>query len=404
MRNIWFISKYGCPDYSASVGARGFLLLKQFVKKGKYALQIVSDSNHTSKPPEFEGRYYSEQVSGVEVVWIKTMKYVNPKSLRRILSWLDFEWKLFFLKKSNYPRPDIIIISSLSLLTIVNGILLSSRYKAKLVFEVRDLWPDVLIFAGGYHRLHPAVIFLRFFERLAYRSADLIVGTMPNLKSHVSDIVPCAENKVICIPQGYDPNVDRFSKEVGVCYLKKYIPEDKFIICHAGSIGADNALETFFEAAQMMRENEKVCFVVLGDGYLKSKYQSEYGHLSNVIFAPRVNRSQVKSVLKRVGVLYFAVHDTPLMQCGQSLNKVVDYMAAGRPILASFSGYQSMINEAECGTFVPAGDVSALVDEIVRYSEMTKDELDMTGQRGREWLLENRTFERLADVYLDYLE
>lgn len=403
MKNIWFISKYGTPDYAASVGARGFLLLKQFVLKGHYALQIISDSNHTSSPPKFEGLFYNEKVSGVEVLWINTLKYIYPNSLKRVLSWFDFELKLFFLSKSKFPVPDTIIVSSLSLITILNGIFLRRKYNARLIFEVRDLWPDVLVFAGGYHKLHPAVLFLRFFEKLAYRSADVIVGTMPNLKEHVQEVAPGNCSKVICIPQGYDPNVDLTSVEVPPDYLNKYIPSDKFTICYAGAIGADNALETFFEAAKGMEENADVRFVVLGDGYLKKEYQKKYGGLKNIVFAPRIDRSQVKSVLTRTSILYFSVHDTPLMRTGQSLNKVIDYMAAGRPILASFSGYKSMLNEAECGTFVAAGNVQALICEIERYSQMPSTDLDVMGANGRRWLLKTRTFEQLADDYLKHL-
>ena len=84
----------------------------------------------------------------------------------------------------------------------------------------------------------------------------------------------------------------------------------------------------------------------------------------------------------------------------QSLNKVIDYMLSGKPVLASFTGYPSMINEAECGSYVPAEDVDALSAEIERYASMPVEDRERLGKRGRDWLLKNRKFETLAQDYL----
>jgi glycosyltransferase involved in cell wall biosynthesis len=89
-----------------------------------------------------------------------------------------------------------------------------------------------------------------------------------------------------------------------------------------------------------------------------------------------------------------------VFEYGQSLNKLIDYMYSGRPVLGSYSGLPSMINEAACGEFVPAGDVQALVGAIREWAERPSAELDTMGARGRAWVLSNRSYERLADDYL----
>ena len=62
-----------------------------------------------------------------------------------------------------------------------------------------------------------------------------------------------------------------------------------------------------------------------------------------------------------------------------------------------------MIDEAGSGSFVPAGDSRAVADEIRRLADMGAEELDSMGARGREWLLEHRSYERLAEQYLDVI-
>jgi glycosyltransferase involved in cell wall biosynthesis len=92
-----------------------------------------------------------------------------------------------------------------------------------------------------------------------------------------------------------------------------------------------------------------------------------------------------------------------VLDYGQSLNKLIDYMYSGRPVLGSYSGFPSMIDEADCGEFVPAGDPQALVRALLDWAGRPPAELDSMGARGRAWVMSNRSYERLADGYLGLL-
>ena len=400
--NIWYISKYVAPSYAAKVSARGFLILAALVKAGHRCTLITSDSNHLISAPSFKGKQMVELVDGVEVHWLKTLKYKSARSFGRMLSWLDFEWQLFFTPKKNMDIPDVVVVSSLSLLTILNGLLLRRKYKCKLIFEVRDIWPMVLVASGGISPRNPLVIFLSFLERLGYVKADKVVGTMPNLALHIEKVTG-KKIEAACIPQGVDDGLLEDPLPLSDKYIQEYFPKGKFIVCHAGSIGADNALETFFACARAMQDREDIHFLMVGDGYLREQFQNENSDLKNLTFAPRVEKKQVQSVLEHVDVVYFAVNTSPLWAYGQSLNKVIDYMLSGKPVLASYTGYPSMVNEADCGLFVPAEDVVALSAAIDRFSKMPKEELNEMGLRGREWILTNRRFDNLASQYLDII-
>jgi glycosyltransferase involved in cell wall biosynthesis len=171
-------------------------------------------------------------------------------------------------------------------------------------------------------------------------------------------------------------------------------------VAHVGSIGLTNALDTFLECAQAMSANSHIHFLVVGDGDLRETYRNQYAHLTNLTFAPRVEKNMVQTVLSKCDLLYFAVHVSKVWQYGQSLNKVIDYMMAGKPVVASYTGFPSMINEAECGSYVPAGDVTALQNEVKRYAQMPEAERVVIGARGKSWLLANRRYPKLAADYL----
>ena len=376
--------------------------MRELARMGHRAVILTSDSSHFIVPPDFHGSYRVDVIDRVEFCWIKTLRYGAAKSFRRILSWLDFEWRLWRLPKQRFGRPDAVIVSSLSLLTILNGLWLRRKYGCRLVFEVRDIWPLTMTEEGGYAKYNPFVIGLGIIERLGYRRADVVVGTMPNLEAHVTEVLGY-RRVVHCIPMGVDDLALAADEPLEVDYEARYIPQGKFIVCHAGSIGLTNALDTLLACARALRDHSHIHFLVVGKGDLKARYQELCADLPNITFAPAVKKSMVQSVLARSDLLYFSTHTSKVWKYGQSLNKVIDYMLSGKPIVASYSGFPSMINEAGCGSFIPPGDVEALCNEILHYANMPTDTREAIGGAGRSWLLRNRKYEVLADDYLQLL-
>ena len=229
-RVVWYVSKYVSPRSTNSVGGRGYLLMAEMAKKDCECVIITSDSNHLIRSLQtLKKMYFTECVDGVQICWVRTLKYSAAKSFRRILSWLHFEWRLWRLPKKQFPKPDVVIISSLSLLTILNGFLLRRRYKCRLIFEVRDIWPLTIIEEGGFSRFNPLVLALAYIEKLGYKYSDVIVGTMPNLREHVEEVLGYSK-KTACIPMGINEEAPTILTEFTELYRKKYIPKDKFII------------------------------------------------------------------------------------------------------------------------------------------------------------------------------
>jgi len=198
--------------------------------------------------------------------------------------------------------------------------------------------------------------------------------------------------------------IDISTDLVDESYFDQYFPKGKFFVVYAGTVGITNALDIFFECAQKMAGHENIHFVVLGDGGLRASYQEKYGSLPNLTFAARVEKYQVQSVLSRADVLYLSTFPSEIWRYGQSLNKMIDYMLAGKPVIASYNGYPSMINEAESGYFIPAGDLSALVSKIEALYALPETERVEIGKRGRRWLLENRSYQKIKDDFVkDFL-
>lgn len=224
MACIWYVSKYVSPPGNGSAGGRGYLIMRELARMGHECVIITSDSNKLAEVPVIHEQYQSEQVDGMQLWWVKTVRYEVAKSIRRILSWLDFEWRFWRMPKASLPCPDAIVVSSLSLLTIINGLLLRRRYGARLVLEIRDIWPLTIQEEGGFSRYNPLVLGLALLEKSGYRRADAIVGTMPNLGEHVVEVLG-KPKPTYCIPMGVDEGALAEDQEpLSPSYVETFFP------------------------------------------------------------------------------------------------------------------------------------------------------------------------------------
>ena len=111
-KTIWYISKYCTIENNSSPGSRGWLLVKEFSSKGYKTVVITSNSDEVIDPNVINSNSFQYTKHGVKIIILKILKYSVAKSIRRILSWFDFELVLFYLDKKSLPKPDAIIISS----------------------------------------------------------------------------------------------------------------------------------------------------------------------------------------------------------------------------------------------------------------------------------------------------
>lgn len=397
--NILCISKYASPPNYSKMPARLFVLAREFVKLGHKATLITSNSNHFSTYPHTRKIYNFETVENVHLCWIKTKKYIKTASIARVLSWLDFERKLFELDLKKIDKPDVIIVSSLSIFSIIYGYYLKRKFKSFLVFEVRDIWPLTMTEEGGFSKWHPLVILIGVIEKFGYKKADLVAGTMPRLNLHVKNILGY-EKPFHCSPLGFDP-VNYKEKLIDNNPFDETFPKNKIIIGYAGSMGITNALEPFIETIKLLKDDKNIHFMLVGSGDLKSTFQKQLKECANVTFLPRIGQNEVKYFLQKCDILYLSTKDSRVWDYGQSMNKIVEYMLASKPIIASYTGYPTMINEAGCGYFVNTSNANDLKEKFLNLINLDDSRRRELGKNGKKWIYENRQYSKLAKEYID---
>lgn len=405
--NIWCISKYASPPKYSKWPARLFFLSKEFIKQGHDVTLFTSDATHLGSFPKTRKKYNFEIIDGIPVYWFKTRKYQKTASFSRVLSWLDFEWLLFRFKRKLVNKPDVVIISSLSIFSILYGFFLKRKYDAFLVFEIRDIWPLTMTEEGGFSKYHPLVILIGMIEKFGYKVADLVVGTMPRLDLHVKNRLGYSR-PFHCSPLGFNANdySENFLEEESK--FEHLFPQNKMIIGYAGSIGITNALEPFISAIKMLDTNPYIHFMIVGSGDLKESFEHDLFGCKNVTFLPRIEQNDVKYFLSRCDVLYLSTKYSKVWDYGQSMNKVVEYMLARKPIIASYAGFPSMIDEANCGKFIKPAEGEHIEENIkdafLEMFHLGCEERNRLGERGYQWIKQHREYSYLAQLYIKAIE
>ena len=402
-KNIWLISQYtGSPYYGMNY--RGYYIAKEFVKNGdKVTLFSASYSHLFVNYPKIKGIFTEETIEGINYIWVKSSKYKGSKSIGRVLSMLAFMLKLFLFNIFKREKPDVIIVSSLSLFPILNAYVWSKIFKIEFILEIRDIWPLTLMEVGGMSKYHPLVIFMAWFERLGYKKASYVVSLLPNAKEHMVRS-GMKDDKFRYIPNGINLKEVESYEDI-TQDIKDKFPKDKFIVGYLGTIGIANAMEYFLETAKEMQNNSKIHFVLVGNGGEKEKLQdySRKHNLENVTFIAAIKKVQVQGILKYFDVCYLGWHNKSIYKYGISANKIFDYMYSAKPIINSINIDNDIIIKAKCGLTVKAEDNRAIKEAILELFSTKLSKLEQLGKNGKSYVIKHHDYGELVKKYRELM-
>lgn len=396
-KTIWILNQTaGTPD--SGWGERHYFLSKHW-SKNKWNTTIFSGSyNHLfSNQPKTSNKTFTKEKfeKGITFCWVKIKKY-NPNSIFKLWSMIVFAWKILFIPSNEYEKPSIIIISSMPLFSVIPAYFLSKKYNAKLIFEVRDLWPQTPIHLKGYSKLHPVIIVMTMIEKFGYRMADAIVSVLPNANHYINKISK-TPSKFNYIPNGIDENLvgnEPLSKEIIA-----RIPANKFIVGYTGTLGLANSMEYLIDAVKLLKDELNIHFVIVGDGYLKEKFKNQTEDLMNITFIDKIKKSQVQTIIKYFSICYVGRYGSPLYKHGVSYNKYFDYMLAKKPILESSNLIKDPVELSNCGIIVKPENAEEIKSGILTFTSLSTNEMNKFGQKGYNYVKKYHSFDYLSNKY-----
>jgi hypothetical protein len=383
-KKIWIINQYGSLP-STGIGGRHRHFARELSILGNKVHYISSRLTHNTidkskalTAPEIE------RFEGFVFIRINSIKYKHAHDKKRIINWFYFAYKLLNIKKKINEIPDVIIYSSPSLVGFISAYFLAKKYKAKIVFDVRDIWPLTLIKIGGFSKYNIFIKFLQILEDFAYKNSDYIISSLQGLQKHIHVRVK-TKKKFTWIPNGF-----WFKESIHSIKVKKKIltsiNSQEFSITYTGTIGEANSLDTLIEAMILIKKKNHIHLNIFGEGRLSSSLKSKVKKLNlrNVHFWGKIKKNQIQSVLKASDACVLCWKKSDLYKYGVAANKLYDYLSSGKPIIQSYSGSYDIIKNFKAGITVPAENNLSLSKAIANlYSMSTFNRIKM-GERGKQ--------------------
>lgn len=272
-------------------------------------------------------------------------------------------------------RFDVVFVYGTSpILQAIAGVVIKWAKGARLVTWVQDLWPQSLE-ATGFVRNPRVLGMVAAVVRWIYRRTDLLL-----VPSHAFlPIVSMAANS----PVEYHPNPGEMAfqqKSTPVAPALKL--ESGFNVVFAGNLGTVQAIETILDAAEQLKSQSDIRWVLVGDGS-RSTWTAEQVKargLTNVTLPGRFATEAMPGILAQASALLISLNCSAIM--GQTVpSKIPAYLAAGRPIIASMDGEGArVVREANAGVACAAENAQALAQAVLTLRDENATERERMGK------------------------
>lgn len=397
---IWMINQYaGSPWHGMEY--RHYHLARALAERGHRVVVVSGSHSHLfTRPPRVSRPFTREVIDGVTYCWVAVPRYGPAISVGRVLNMAAFAAALEALPTSRLPRPDAILVSSPSLFPVPIAARWARRFGARLVFEVRDIWPLTLQELGGLSSRHPLIAAMQRLEDYGYRTADSVVSVLPGAGPHMVErgMDPA---RFHYLPNGIDLDGARRSGDAPAA-IRDAVGPGAFTVGFVGTLGRANVLETLIDAARLV-DPEGVRVVVVGHGPERSQLVERAAGARNVAFVGPIPKGDVPAALQLFDACYVGYRRSSLYRFGVSPNKLYDYMAAGRPVLFAADAANQPVQEADCGLTVAPEDPAALAGAISSLATASEAERARLGANARAYVERHHDYHRLADELAEIL-
>lgn len=399
---VVLLSQYFPPEIGATQ-TRMQAFAEYLAARGHRVTVICEFPSHPHGviPEEYGGRIVEDdRTNGYRIlrVWVKTShEKTQTTRMALYLSYMGLATGV----APRAGRADVVFATTPPLFAGAAGLAIARLNRAPFVLDVRDLWPAAAVslkqISGG-----ATLKAAEALERWLYRQAEVVVGVTRPFCDHIAELRD-REPRPVLIPNG---TLDLFFSINGDPAPGRRllgIPDDRFVVTFAGMHGIAQALPSALDAAERVGGKSHLAFV--GEGPMKDLLitEAEERGIANVSFHPQLPLEDIPPVLAASDALLVPLSAHPTF-AGFVPSKLIDFMAAGRPVILSAVGEAARILErARAGIAVAPEDPDALANAVRWLVEHPQEAAEM-GRRGRAFArtrLRLVQAERLERVLLD---
>ncbi len=285
---------------------------------------------------------------------------------------------------------------------------LAKKLHAAFVYSVQDLFPDSLVTSGLARRKSLSYLIGTYISRKTYNKCSSVVALSDTVKKNlISEGVD--SSKISVIGNWVDSEmVMPIAREVNPLFDDYHIDRDRFTVVYAGNFGASQGAEIILRAAEKLKNEQGIQFVVFGGGaeFEDAERYVQNHMLSNVSIFPLLPEYRVAEA--------YSMGDVALITCKKGVSKTAmpsktwNIMACNTPIIASFdtdSELAQIIEESDAGVCVEPENAEALSEAI---ENAYRNRIDLIRRKhslkSREYVIEHASKEESVQKYLDCIE
>ena len=335
-----------------------------------------------------------------EIILCPTIEMKKKTTLMRMLNQLSFAFSSV-LRSGKAGKADVVLTTSPPVLISMAGWLIAKMKRAKLVYDVRDIWPDVALEMGSFSEDSFYCKVFAFIRDFMLKHADLVTTVSPGKVEKLKNHAPQAD--VAFVTNGLD---ERFlENEYHPQIAAQYGLTEGFNCVYIGNLGWAQGLMQLMRLAERSKtQGIPVRFVLFGGGVEEDslrEYAREQG-LDNVIFAGKLPNAEIYTVLKAAQVSFVSLVNANLKDSVPT--KMFEALGVGCPVLLSAVGDAAAILEAsKLGVAVYPNDDEALWDGFYElYHNL--DAYQANEDHARQLILERYSRQQAAVVLESHLK
>lgn len=404
---LLFLTQYYPPETGAPQNRLHSLALN-LIKVGFEVEVLTAMPNYPKMEifPEYRGiKEMNETIDGVRV--LRSSIYVTKDKgvAKRLMNYFSFVWTSMRSHK-RLRAADYVLCESPPLFLGISALYLARKLKAKMIFNVSDLWPesaeelDIVsnnFFLGLAYKL----------EAFLYKKSFLVTGQTQGIVADINKRFP--KVPTMWLPNGIDKDVYTFS-ELETDWLQEYNIQNKRLYMYAGIIGHAQGLDVILKAKQWLIQNEPEIaagleFVMIGDGPERDRLVTLDKDLgTNIVFIPNTPKQKVIRMLKNASGYIVTLKKLNLF-LGAIPSKIFDPLALGIPVLLGVDGEARniFIEQGKGGLFYEPENREALAKAIVQL-EKDKDLALKLGQQGKHFVEQNFDRKNIAISFKERVE
>ncbi|MGM0853918.1 MAG: glycosyltransferase family 4 protein [Bacillota bacterium] len=396
MKKILIISQNFYPEIG-SAGNRMkniFLLLK---KRGYDVEILTTEPTYPTKKIYENDDFWDDPSINEYESSIKRIKIGNRKYSRsifnRLLFYLEMYFKFIFQVLVNRSKYEVVFVTSPAIFVAMVGVIAKWRYRAKLILDVRDLWPESLKGVGVFN-YKPILAFFNKIELWIYKSSDEIIINSLGFRDHIVNKRKIDSSKLSFMPNAARLNEIRLNTTTS----------SRFKVIYAGNIGLAQDGDLLIELAKKLWE-KNIDFTIIGYGINRKEVYEEIkrNNLSNVEFISPKTRKECLDIMAQHHVGIVTLNEKSVFETVLP-GKVIDYMTCGVPIVAAVSGYSKQVIEEEHVGFVVADRDSHKLVDLIEFLQQNKKVLNKMSQNGNKYVKKNFNWDANIDTLVNVID